>query len=167
MRMIDPLIQEIEQEAAGTKRTLERVPGGKLAWRPHPKSLALGQLALHLATAPGVVAQFTTMDSLERPDSFAYPAPKSVEEVLTAHTESVASAKRILGDLDDVSARKPWKLTKGSKVLMEIPKIALVRVILLNHTIHHRAQLGVYLRLLDIPVPSIYGPSADENPFGM
>ena len=165
MRLIDPILAELEQESQTTRRVLERVPEGKLTWRPHPKSMSLGQLALHLATAPGVVATIAFQDRVEAP-SFEQPEAKSRAEILEAFTQGLATAKDLLTTIDDARAMAIWTLARGGKVLLAVPRLAMIRAILLNHSYHHRGQLSVYLRLLNVPVPSIYGPSADENPFG-
>ena len=165
MRLIDPIVAELDQESQTTRRVLERVPEDKLAWKPHPKSMSLGQLALHLATAPGVVATIAFQDRVEAP-SFEQPEAKSRAEILEAFTQGLATAKDLLTTIDDARAMATWTLARGGKVLMAVPRLAMIRAILLNHSYHHRGQLSVYLRLLNVPVPSIYGPSADENPFG-
>ena len=165
-RMVDSLLAELDQEMVTTRRVLERVPDLKLAWKPHAKSMSLGQLALHVATIPGAVAKFLISDRLDMDGvSFEQPAAKSASELLPALDESIKTAKEVLSGLDDQRAMATWRLTRGGKVLFEAPRVAVVRSIMLNHWYHHRGQLSVYLRLLDIPVPSIYGPSADENPF--
>lgn len=165
MRIVDPILMEIDQEAATTARVLERVPEDKLAWKPHPKSLSLGQLALHVAMIPGQVAMLVSKSEHELQELPEYPAPKSGGELLLALNLNVARAKVILNGLNDQVAMTTWKLVRGNKDLLTVPRIGVVRSIMLNHWYHHRGQLAVYLRLLDIPVPSIYGPSADENPF--
>lgn len=164
VRLVDSFIPELDQEAATTRRVLERVPGDKLGWKPHAKSMSLGQLALHVATTPGGVARVLSQDSLES-TGFDRPAPASAAELIPALEESVKAAKRFLSDLNDQKAMAAWQLTQDGKVLFEAPRIAVIRSIMLNHWYHHRGQLSVYLRLLNVPVPSIYGPSADENPF--
>ena len=165
MRLIDPIVAELDQESQTTRRVLERVPGDKLPWRPHPKSMSLGQLALHLATAPGRIATIASQDRVEMP-TLDQPEAKSRAEILDAFTQGLATAKDLLNRIDDARAMATWTLARGGKVLMALPRLAMLRAILLNHSYHHRGQLSVYLRLLDVPVPSIYGPSADENPFG-
>ena len=165
MRLIDPIVAELDQEAQTTRRVLERVPQDKLTWKPHPKSMSLGQLALHLATAPGMIATIASQDRIEAP-SFQQSEAKSRAEILDAFAQSLATAKDLLNTIDDARAVATWTLTRNGKVLMALPRLAMIRAILLNHSYHHRGQLTVYLRLLDVPVPSIYGPSADENPFG-
>jgi uncharacterized damage-inducible protein DinB len=155
---------EIDQEAQTTKRVLDRIPDDKLAWRPHPRSRSLGQLALHIASAPGNVAALAMQDTVEAPN-FSQPEPKSRQEVLDTFSKSLESAKDTLKKMDDVRLTSMWSLTKNGKILMSVPRIGFLRSILMNHVYHHRGQLSVYLRMLDVPVPSIYGPSADENPF--
>ena len=163
-RMIDPLLAELEQEAETTKRVLERVPNDKLSWKPHTKSMSLGQLALHVATIPGSASEILAEDFFEFPEH-TQPAASSAAELVPALEESIQTAKRVAGGFDDKKAMGTWKLMKDSKEIMAAPRIAVVRMAMLSHWIHHRGQLSVYLRLLDVPVPSIYGPSADENPF--
>jgi uncharacterized damage-inducible protein DinB len=164
MRLVDSVLVELDQEAQTTKRVLDRIPDDKLAWRPHPRSRSLGQLALHIASAPGNVAALAMQDTVEAPN-FSQPEPKSRQEVLDTFSKSLESAKDTLKKMDDVRLTSMWSLTKNGKILMSVPRIGFLRSILMNHVYHHRGQLSVYLRMLDVPVPSIYGPSADENPF--
>lgn len=164
MRLVDPLLMEIDQEAQTTKRVLERIPEDKLSWKPHPKAFSLGQLALHIASVPGSVATAAAPDTMEAP-SFSQPEAKSRQEVLDTFSKSLATAKETLKKMDDARLMSTWSLTKNGRVLMSIPRIGFIRSILMNHNYHHRGQLSVYLRILNVPVPSIYGPSADENPF--
>lgn len=166
MRIVDPLVMELEQEAATTRRVLERVPSDKLAWKPHAKSMSLGQLALHVATTPGAVAEIARQTEFQLPNFGDVPSPKSAAELVPALEQSVANAKAFLGGLDDGAAMATWTMKKDGKAVFSVPRIGVIRSIMLNHWYHHRGQLSVYLRLLDVPVPSIYGPSADENPFG-
>jgi uncharacterized damage-inducible protein DinB len=165
MRLVDSFLVEMDQEAQTTKRVLDRVPEGKLAWKPHPKSFTLGQLALHIASLPAGVSAAAAQDTFEAP-SFSQPQPKNRQEILDTFSKSLASAKDTLNTMDDARLTSMWSLTRNGKVIMTIPRVAFLRSILMNHNYHHRGQLSVYLRLLDVPVPSIYGPSADENPFG-
>jgi uncharacterized damage-inducible protein DinB len=165
MPIIDSILREIDQEAATTKRVLERVPEAKFAWKPHAKSMSLGQLAMHVATTPGGVAEIVRNNSVEVPQ-FARPEATSKAELLSALDNSVAKAKDMLRKFDDAALNEPWSLKRGNHVLLSVPRFGVIRSILLNHWYHHRGQLSVYLRLLDVPVPSIYGPSADEDPFG-
>ena len=165
MSMTQAFLQEFDQEAKTTRKVLERVPADKFDWKPHPKSMSLGELAQHTAMTPGMICGWaceeeTKMGSGEKP-----PAISSTADILTAHDKSVAKMTETMGQLGDAGMMKSWKATAGEQTLFEMPKAALIRSIALNHWYHHRGQLTVYLRLLDVPVPSIYGPSADENPF--
>jgi uncharacterized damage-inducible protein DinB len=164
-RMGDAILMELEQEATTTRRVLERVPGDKLAWRPHAKSFTLGQLALHIAQLPGVIAGFVTSPTLEVPAAFTQDQATSAAQVLSALDASLARAKEIVRGLDDATLLSNWSLMRQGQTIMSMPRLAVLRALMLNHWYHHRGQLSVYLRELDVPVPSIYGPSADENPF--
>jgi uncharacterized damage-inducible protein DinB len=164
MKMSGPLIDELTREAETTRRVLERVPQDKLAWKPHARSMSLGQLALHVAQTPGAVAQLIAEDECQVPQ-FTQPEATSGAELLAALDQSVSGAKARLEGWDDASMMAEWRLRSGAKTIMALPRVGMVRSIMLNHWYHHRGQLLVYLRLLDVPVPSVYGPSADENPF--
>lgn len=164
MRLADSILMELEQEGETTKRVLYRIPDDKLSWKPHAKSYSLGQLALHIASTPGNVAGLAAMDSVEAP-TFVQAEAKSRHEVLETFSKSLESAKETVGKMDDARLTSTWTLTKNGETLMSMPRIGFLRSVLLNHSYHHRGQLSVYLRMLDVPVPSIYGPSADENPF--
>jgi uncharacterized damage-inducible protein DinB len=165
MTIAHTMLAELEQEAVATRRVLERIPQERLSWKPHPKSMSLGQLALHVATVPGAVAEFAATDTAAAPPAFVQPEAASAAELLPALTESLQKAKRILGGLDDGRMNATWRLQSGGRELMALPRADFLRAIMLNHWYHHRGQLLVYLRLLDVPVPSVYGPTADENPF--
>ena len=165
MAIIDGLLQELEQESQTTRRVLERVPNDRLAWRPHPKARTLGELALHVATVPGGVAELIASPSPAQAPQFADPSPKSASELLPALDQSLARARKALGGMDDATVLDTWRLMLGEREVFALPRVALLRAIMLNHWYHHRGQLTVYLRELDVPIPSIYGPSADENPF--
>ncbi|MCG3194278.1 MAG: DinB family protein [Thermoanaerobaculia bacterium] len=168
MRLIDPLMMEFDREASTTRKCLERVPTEKLGWKPHEKSMSLGQLAWHLATLPHWVANSILADGYDFKSAPKQPSePAEAEVIVKTFLEGVNGAKAAMVELDDDRALGTWTLSAGEKVLMSVPRLAFVRMILLNHSYHHRGQLSVYLRLLDIPLPSIYGPTADENPFGM
>jgi uncharacterized damage-inducible protein DinB len=164
MKAVEVLLQELEHEAKTTRRVLERVPGDKLAWKPHQKSMSLGELAMHVATVPGNVAEIASRKTFSV-TGFSRPSASTAAELLPALDESIAKARRVLGGLDDAALDDTWRLTNGDRELMAIPRGAFLRSVMLNHWYHHRGQLSVYLRELNVPVPSIYGPSADENPF--
>ena len=164
MSMTQAMLQEFETEAKTTRRVLERVPADKLSWKPHPKSMSLGTLALHIASAPGVIVGWCAADET---NFTGQPSPQasSTEQILSAHDQSVKTVKETLANIGDQGLGGVWTAKAGGQTLMTMPKSALARALLLNHWVHHRGQLSVYLRLLDVPVPPIYGPSADENPF--
>ena len=164
--MIGPMLNEFRQEVATTKRVLDRVPEQKLAWKPHPKSMTLGQLASHIASVPGNVARILQQDSFDvNHGNFVPPQPRSKQEVLTTFERSVQDAEQCLENMTDDRARANWRLLRGDQELMSMPRVGFARSVMMNHWYHHRGQLSVYLRLLDVPLPVIYGPSADENPF--
>lgn len=166
MAMIDALLQELEQEAQTTRRVLERVPDAHLGWKPHAKSMTLGELALHVAIVPGAVAELATHPSIQRP-TFTQPSAKTASELVPALEQSIRKAKELLGGMDDSTMAATWRVLDGERELMAVPRGAFLRSVMLNHWYHHRGQLSVYLRQLNVPVPSIYGPSADENPFAV
>jgi uncharacterized damage-inducible protein DinB len=167
MAIIDALLAELEQESLTTRRVLERVPQAHLSWKPHPKSMSLGQLALHIATVPGNVAELAAMETVPEPPAFGLPEAATAAELVPALTASVQKARYHLGSFDDAAMGATWRLMAGGREILAMPRAALARAVMLNHWYHHRGQLLVYLRLLDLPVPSVYGPSADENPFAV
>ena len=164
MAMIDSFLQELEHEAKTTRRVLERVPNNQLGWRPHPKSRTLGELALHVAGTPGEVAKLAAKSEIQAPN-FKDAVPTSAAELIPALDESIATARQLLGKMDDATLNGTWRVKRNGQEVLAMPRAALLRSIMLNHWYHHRGQLSVYLRELGVPVPSIYGPSADENPF--
>jgi uncharacterized damage-inducible protein DinB len=165
-KLTEPMTGEFRQEAATTKRVLERVPSDKLSWKPHPKSMSLGQLALHVATIPGGIAKMAQADEFDvSTANFNFPPPNNTAEILTALDTNLSAAEAYLSGLDESAATRTWRLKHGDKEIFAMPRIAMLRMIMLSHWYHHRGQLSVYLRMLDVPVPSIYGPSADDNPF--
>ena len=164
MKLADTMLMELDQEAQTTKRVLDRIPEDKLSWKPHPKAFSLGQLALHIASVPASVTAAAVPDTMEAPN-FSQPEPKSRQEVLDTFSKSLETAKGTLKNMNDAKLTSMWSLTKNGKVVMSVPRVGFIRSILMNHVYHHRGQLSVYLRMLNVPVPSIYGPSADENPF--
>jgi uncharacterized damage-inducible protein DinB len=165
MAIVDAIVMEMEQEAKTTRRVLERIPDDKLGWKPHAKSMTLGQLAMHIAGGQKQIAKMANEDVWEV-GSFTVPEAKNRKELLETLEEGTSSAKHALQKMDDATLLAVWKLTKSGKTIMAVPRIGLIRSVMMNHFYHHRGQLSVYLRMLDVPVPSIYGPSADENPFG-
>jgi uncharacterized damage-inducible protein DinB len=165
MALIESMLQELEQETETTRRVLARVPNEHLSWRPHPKARTLGQLALHVATVPAGVAELAARSPAQAPD-FADPSPRSASELVPTLEQSITRAKQALGGMDDAALMATWRLMRGDREVLALPRVAFLRSVMLNHWYHHRGQLTVYLRELNVPIPSIYGPSADENPFG-
>ena len=171
MAIRDALLPEFDQETASTRRTLERVPQDRFDWSPHEKSATMVWLAGHLANLMSWATLTIKHDELDlapggkAPDP--PPTPASVDEILALFDKNVAEARAAIAEASDEELTKPWSLLQNGKTMMTLPKAAVLRSFVMNHLIHHRAQLGVYLRLNDIPVPAIYGPSADENPMGM
>jgi uncharacterized damage-inducible protein DinB len=169
MPLNQALLPEFDQEMANTRKTLERVPEDKFAWKPHEKSFAMGALATHLATLPSWAAITIQQDSIDIAPVGAEP-PKaepcnSREELLSKFDGHVASARAAIAGASDADLLATWTLLKGGQEVFSLPRVAALRSFVMNHNVHHRAQLGVYLRLNDVPVPSIYGPSADEGSF--
>jgi uncharacterized damage-inducible protein DinB len=164
-RIVDPILMEMDMEAEITSRLLDIIPEDKLSWRPHPKAKSLGELAMHLATLQGGIAQLGQPDAYEFGGIMPEAEAESRAQIHEAFAESLKTAKEIVGSTDDARAMEEWKLTKDGKTLMAMPRVVFWRTILLNHKYHHRGQLSAYLRELDVPLPSIYGPSADFNPF--
>lgn len=164
MPMSDAFIAELEQEAAGTRKVLERLPEDKLSWKPHPKSWTLGQLALHVARIPDAVSQLAMQD-VTTPPQFVQPEPEDKGEILSTFESAIAKGKAALAGWSDEDLMAEWSLSAGGNKIMAMPRVGVVRTIMFNHLYHHRGQLLVYLRLLDVPVPAVYGVSADENAF--
>jgi uncharacterized damage-inducible protein DinB len=157
---------EFRDEAQTTRRVLERVPAAKLTWKPHTKSLSLGQLALHIAAVPGRILPMLQKDEHELPrEAFQFEEPKSTDEILAVFEQSVKDAGAFLDGLTEEQARANWTLKVPGRTLFTKSRLGVIRMVMLSHVYHHRGELAVYLRLLDVPVPAIYGPSADENPF--
>jgi uncharacterized damage-inducible protein DinB len=163
--IFEQLVDELKQEAAKTRQLIERLPEEKLTWTPHPKSMTLGQLAWHVAVLPRGIADLVTELNVG-PPVVPRPQPASVAEILAALEQSALYAEQKISGWADDGLRKTWRLTLKGETLFEMPRGAVLRTLMLNHTYHHRGQLTVYLRLLDVPVPGMFGPTADENPFG-
>jgi uncharacterized damage-inducible protein DinB len=162
MATIEELIQELEQETHATRRVLERIPEDHLEWRPHPKSQSLGQLAMHVATIPGALAEVSI-----RPFDVGTPIPRpsaeSVNQLLETLSRSVAQATQILRSMGNRGLAVQWQMLDGDRELWALPRGAFLRTTMLNHWYHHRGQLTVYLRQLGVPLPAVYGDSADEK----
>jgi uncharacterized damage-inducible protein DinB len=162
------MLPEFDHEMANTRKTLERVPDDKFAWKPHEKSSAMGALAQHLGNIPGWVGITLEQDSFDTaPDGQPVKQEPlgSTAAILETFDKNVAKASEAIAAVKDERLFTTWSLLANGRAVLTMPRIACLRSFVLNHSIHHRAQLGVYLRRNDIPVPSIYGPSADEGAF--
>lgn len=161
------LLPEFDHEMALTRKTLERVPQDKFGWKPHEKSMTLQRLAVHLGEIPGWTGVTIAEDSFDiaPPGAPPYQPPvlNSTKEVVEFFDKKVAEARAAIAGASDETLMKPWTFMSGGKTIFTMPKVAVLRSFVMNHGIHHRAQLGVYLRLNNVSVPSIYGPSADEG----
>ena len=166
MPISEGLLNEFDHESKTTRRVLERIPTDKFDWAPHPRSMTMGKLAWHVAQmatwVPGTLEQDFIDFSVPGPED---PAHATTEELLAAFDKMVAAARASLAAAPDQIMMQPWSLKNGDMVFFTLPKIAVLRSFVFNHIVHHRGQLTVYLRLNEIPVPSIYGPSADEQTF--
>lgn len=167
MAMNEALLQEYDQEMANTRKTLERVPDGKFDWKPHPKSGSFGWLAGHVANIPGwaaITIKETGFDMMPKGVPMQPPPPPaSRKELLELFDKNAAEARAAIAGASDADLRANWSLLKNGEAMMTMPRSVCLRSFVMNHLIHHRAQLGLYLRLNNLPVPSIYGPSADEG----
>jgi uncharacterized damage-inducible protein DinB len=165
MSISQGLLPEFDQEMAGTRKSLERVPEGKTEWQPHPKSMTLGRLAGHLAELPTWVVETMKRDELSLDGQYTPFISSSPKELLAMFDAKVAEARALIASASDADFMKPWTLKVRGQTAFTMPKVAVLRGMVMNHIIHHRGQLTVYLRLNDVPVPALYGPSADERPF--
>jgi uncharacterized damage-inducible protein DinB len=167
MAMKDALLAEYDHELATTRKLLERVPDAEFGWKPHPKSMTLGQLAGHVANIPfwcsaTLDAPFYDLE-IKRPEAGLDPPP-SRDELLREFDKKVAAARASLAKASDAEMMAMWSLKSGDHVHFSMPRVSAVRTFVMNHLIHHRGQLSVYLRMKDVPLPPIYGPTADEQP---
>ena len=167
MNLSTLLLPEYDQEMATTRRTLERVPEDKLGWKPHEKSMLLGMLANHLVDTAGWTRMTMTTDELDfapaNGEGYKMPELTSRSEMLALFDKHVAEGREVLASASDENLMANWTLKGGGQEYFTMPRIGVIRTWVMNHMIHHRAQLGVYLRLNNIPVPGCYGPSADEQ----
>jgi uncharacterized damage-inducible protein DinB len=159
------LLAELDQELAATRRLLERVPAASLEWRPHARSFSLGGLATHLAQLPHWGAQILDRDAYDLASATGQRRPNAtLDEVLATFDQHVAELRRGLVGREEAELMTLWSLKRGKETLLSTPRISALRRFMLHHLIHHRGQLTVYLRMLDVPLLPIYGPTADENP---
>ena len=164
MSLAKVLFAEFEEQIPIVREYLKRVPEDRLTWKPHEKSRTAGQLALHVAAIPGNIVRMVEQNPAQAPDFGKMPQPASLREVLSAFDESVKVVGQVLPKFDDAAMRETWRVVQGDKEVLAVPRGQFLRDIMLNHWYQHRGQLSVYLRLLDVPVPASWGPSADEPP---
>lgn len=164
MAINQAFIGELQHEAASTRKLLERIPNEQFAWQPHQKSMPLGRLATHIAELPGWITMTLNTNELNW-DNFEYKPPvvNSREDMVALLDKNVTDAIEALKNATDEEMMKPWAMKRGGQTLMEMPKVSVIRTMAMNHLIHHRGQLTVYLRENDVPLPGIYGPTADEK----
>jgi uncharacterized damage-inducible protein DinB len=167
MRISDGILPEFDQESATTRKVLERCPEDKYGWKPHTKSFSMAQLATHLANTAGWAVLVLTEDSFDYAPPGAPPFKEdpagTKKELLERFDKNIAAAREALAKTEDEQFMQPWTLLGGGNPVFTMPRIGVVRSMIMNHMVHHRAQLGVYLRLNDVPVPMMYGPTADEG----
>jgi uncharacterized damage-inducible protein DinB len=166
MRITDSLLPEYDHEMGTTRKLLERVPESAFAWRPHPRSWSMIELASHLRTLPqwaGTILNDDSFDLAIVPPAGSVQAPGSQAELVASFERNVASTRARLASMSDAELMQTWALKRGGQEMFSVPRVAAFRSFILSHSIHHRGQLSVYLRMNDVPVPSIYGPSADEG----
>ena len=163
MTIATAILAELEYESAATLKTLERVPREHFEWRPHTKSMALGQLAWHIATIPRTIGRLLDAGELDLTNARPGGAPPADADLVGEYKRNLEAVRAQIGAFDDAAVKQSFTLRRGDRVLQTIPKVAVLRNIFMNHTVHHRGQLTVYLRMLDVPLPAIYGTSADET----
>jgi uncharacterized damage-inducible protein DinB len=163
--IVDALLPEFDHEMTTTRKLLERVPDDKFEWQPHPKSMSLGRLSTHLATIPWWGEVTLNQTEIDVGGNAQGTQAASRKELLETFDKNVAKAREILVSKSDAEMMVAWSLKRGGQTIFSMPRVAVWRSFVVNHIIHHRGQLSVFLRLNDVPVPSIYGPSADEGTF--
>jgi uncharacterized damage-inducible protein DinB len=161
------LLAEFETQAPITRRFLERLPEDKLTWKPHDKSLTAGQLAYHIASTLGGVVRFVQSNPAQAPEFAKFPQPASCQEIMQTFDESVAVVREILPAIDDAEMEETWRLVAGGQEVLAQPRGLFLRDVMFSHVYQHRGQFSVYLRMLNVPVPASWGPSADEPPLFM
>jgi uncharacterized damage-inducible protein DinB len=164
MSIAQSLLAEFEIQAPITRRFLERLPEDKLTWKPHEKSMTAGQLAYHLAFTPGGVIRFVQYNPAPAPEFANFPQPASRQEVLKLLDDNVATVRELLPKLSDAQMNETWRLVSGGKDVLAQPRGLFIRDVMFSHWYQHRGQFSVYLRILGVPVPASWGPSADEPP---
>jgi len=164
MSIAHAILREFEGQVPVTRKFLERLPENNLTWKPHEKSMTAGQLAFHLATTPGGVIRFVQNSPAPAPEFASFPQPATKQEILNKYDESVGAVRDLLPKMDDAKLHEIWRMVQGDKEVLAVPRAQFIRDIMLNHWYQHRGQFSVYLRILNVPVPASWGPSADEPP---
>jgi uncharacterized damage-inducible protein DinB len=160
----ESLLEEFEVQAPVTRKFLERLPEDKLTWKPHEKSMTAGQLAYHIAAIPGGIVRFVENNPAQAPGSFNFPQPANRQEILEKLDESIVTVRKLLPRFEDSAMQETWHLMSLDRELLAVPRAGFVRDVMFSHWYQHRGQFSVYLRLLNVPVPASWGPSADEPP---
>jgi len=163
MSLAKSMLAEFETQAPITRKFLERLPEDKLTWKPHQKSMTAGQLALHIASVPAGVVRFVQNSPAQAPEFGGFPQPSRRQEILSTFEESIATVRNLLPQLDDLRMSETWRMVNGSTEVLAVPRAQFIRDIMFSHYYQHRGQFSVYLRLLSVPVPASWGPSADET----
>jgi len=166
MAIKDALLPEFDHEMATTRRVLERVPDAEFDWKPHEKSMTLGRLAAHIANIPywcSITLETTVFELDSLPPDTQRPLARSQAALVAEFEGKVRAARTLIAAATDAEMLMPWTLKKGGQEMFTMPRISTVRGFVMNHLIHHRGQLTVYLRLKNVPIPPIYGPTADEQ----
>jgi uncharacterized damage-inducible protein DinB len=164
MPIANDFLSEFERQAPATRRFLERLPEDKLTWKPHEKSLTAGQLAYHIATVPGSIVGLVQDNPRQARSAFTFPQPASRAEILDAFDASIDKVRSGLTQFNDAAMIETWRLVAGDRELMAVPRAGVIRDLMFSHWYQHRGQFSVYLRMLNVAVPSTWGPSADEQP---
>jgi uncharacterized damage-inducible protein DinB len=160
----DALLAEFENQAPVTRKFLDRLPQDRLTWKPHEKSLTAGQLALHIALVPGNIIRLVADNPRQARGKFDYPQPAAHQEILEAFDQSISTVRSVMPGYDDNAMNETWRLVQGDRELFSAPRASILRDLMFSHWYQHRGQFSVYLRLLNVPVPASWGPSADEPP---
>jgi uncharacterized damage-inducible protein DinB len=164
MNLAEAFLQELDHEAVATRKAIARVPASQFGWKPHAKSMSFGRLASHIAEIPGWVVSAIEQDVFAITGSFTAYEAKSSEDLVKMFDDNLAAARASLKKSDNAHLAQQWKMTVNGNVFVDMPRSAVIRMWVLNHMVHHRGQLSVYLRQNDLPVPAMYGASADEQP---
>jgi uncharacterized damage-inducible protein DinB len=164
MSIAKSFLAEFEVQAPFTRKFLERLPEDKLTWKPHTKSMTAGQLAYHLAVVPAGIIQLVSQNPATAQNAFVYPQPENREAILEAFDETIATVRSMLPMFDDAAMEETWRLVHDGHEVLAQPRVEFVRNVMFSHWYQHRGQFSVYLRILNVAVPSTWGPSADEVP---